>query len=351
MNPLASVNLGGIIMNKKCLYTVLLMFIIILITTACNNKQNDQKQEVVFPPEIKENVIKVKKDTAKGFHWPYFLYIPDNIKYDPTPVIVIANNTPQPDDNYSVHYNQARSKIIQYKHFSEETGIPLLLCALPRFKNEMPGAEALQQDAWLISVQSLTRNAMLTNVETLKRIDLQVIAMIEDAGEKLRNKGIKNTGKAIMFGFSSSGSFANRFTILHPELVEMEIAGAPGGWYTLPLASYKGTSLRYQVGIADIEEIAGRSFNKESFSKIPKFFFVGSEDKDDAVPYLDSYTYEDRITIMELFGKDHLKRYKTIEKIFKENKINHRFKFYKDTGHEISDKAWRDIFNFVEENL
>jgi pimeloyl-ACP methyl ester carboxylesterase len=292
-------------------------------------------------------LVEVERQPELGFSWPYLLYLPQKTAPEPLPVILIANNTPRPADDYAVHYRQARRKVEQYRQLADRTGLPLLLAAIPRFRQEFPGGSASQRDAWVVGVQSLNRNALLTPVPALKRMDLQAAAMLEHAGNELKERGLAVTGKAIVFGFSASGTFAHRFALLHPELVCAEVAGAPGGWYTLPMDSYRGKMLRYPVGTADVRKLTGKDFALEQYRRISKLFFVGEEDQDDAVPYLDAYAYEDRLTIMELFGADHMERYRQTGRLFTRQEMNARMRFIEDTGHEISATAWRLVYSFI----
>jgi hypothetical protein len=41
-----------------------------------------------------------------------------------------------------------------------------------------------------------------------------------------------------MIGFSASGAFTNRFTLLHPEMIKAASIGAPGGWPIVPTATW-----------------------------------------------------------------------------------------------------------------
>jgi pimeloyl-ACP methyl ester carboxylesterase len=308
-------------------------------------------------PELREEgaasarVITGAADEAAGFHWPYFLYLPEHPAEGTLPLILISNNTPGPADEYRVHRRQAEGKIEQYRHLSDATGLPLLIPAIPRFYHRFPDPEIEQDDAWLVNPQALTRNALLTPDETLARMDLQVCRILDDAVRSLQEEGIQAAKEAVVFGFSASGSFAHRFSLLHPERVSLEIAGAPGGWYTLPLAEYRGRRLRYPVGIADLKELTGEAFRRERYRQIPKFFFVGSEDGDDAVPYLDSYSYEDRVTIMELFGREHMERYRRAAQLFAEEGMRARLRIYEGVGHAIPPEAWSEIYTFIRGHL
>jgi hypothetical protein len=311
----------------------------------CVSFDGDGSEE---PGSPADSVLKmVEKDPERGFHWPYCLYIPETQVSSPVPIILIANNTPRPDDDVTVHYRQARNKVAQYRHMADRTGFPLLIPAIPRLEHEFPGGSGYQNDAWVVGVQSLNRNALLTPNRALKRMDLQVMHMLKHASTVFGEHGIAADGKAVVFGFSSSGTFAHRFALLHPDVVRLEIAGAPGGWYTLPLESYRGTRLRYPIGIADLESLTGSPFTAAQYRQIPKLWFVGAEDEDDAVPYLDAYAYEDRVTITRLFGEDHMERYRRQAELLDQRGMNTDFHVFESAGHEITSEAWETVYAFI----
>jgi hypothetical protein len=55
---------------------------------------------------------------------------------------------------------------------------------------------------------ALDKNALMTKLSGLERLDLQLIAMIEDARECLPAKGISEDKKVSIMSFSASGRFA-----------------------------------------------------------------------------------------------------------------------------------------------
>ena len=112
-----------------------------------------------------------------------------------------------------------------------------------------------------------------------------------------------------MWGFSASGSFVNRFVFLHPERVLAAAYGSPGGWAIAPLSSYKGTRLRYPIGVADLDQLTGRPFDLAAVAKVPQFLFMGADDNNDSVIYDDSFDSGARIRIFTLFGPTLLARW------------------------------------------
>ena len=300
---------------------------------------------ITFTENVENRITVVEKNEGKGFFWPYFLYIPDEIKYENPPLLVSTNNCSRSDD-FDFVYNEAKKDFLSLIEIADEYGIPCVLCALPRFSNNFPGMNRGENDAWVVNVQALTRTALLTDVTALKRIDEQVKYMILDAFSRLDAKGIQNSGKCAMFGFSASADFANRFSILQPELVELIIAGDPSDWYTLPISEYKGRTLRYPIGVSDIIQLTGQEFNRQEYNDIAKFFFTGDSDAHDPILYIDNIDYEDRMTFFRLFGTDIMEKYYINEKLLREAKCNFEFRVYPGTAHQFSDEMREDALDF-----
>ena len=78
---------------------------------------------------------------------------------------------------------------------------------------------------------------MLQRDNPLERIDEQLINMFKDAQSKLEKKAIKTHNRFLLTGFSASGTFANRFTIIHPDRVFAVAAGGLNGLLMLPVDS------------------------------------------------------------------------------------------------------------------
>ena len=179
--------------------------------------------------------------------------------------------------------------------------------------------------------------------EMLSNLDEQVKLMIEEATTILNiNK------KAIIKGYSATAKFATQFSILHPEVIFMNISGGTGGLSTLPISSYENITLPYPIGVADILD-----FNLDEFMNVRHFFYIGEEDNNNpALPkcemsdecdangnklpkldengnmrfildsdglllptYSDCYTKEQINVIHNLYGDNNLVRFKKNEKM------------------------------------
>ena len=126
--------------------------------------------------------------------------------------------------------------------------------------------------------------------------------MIDDAHQRLAERDILIDDKVFLNGFSASGSFVNRFALLHPELVKAVASGSPGGWPTVPVDSWEGQNLIYPVGTEDLESLIGKPFNLKAYQSVPAFIYIGDNDSNDAVPYSDGFSDTERQIIYNLFG-------------------------------------------------
>ena len=147
---------------------------------------------------------KIDANVQKGFSWPYYLLVPNTVK-QPAILLVEPNNTGSVSDDQAIHDLAAKNEAQAWTSRMEELGCPYLIPTFPRPASH-PG----------VYTQALNRDTLLTKLPGFERIDLQLIAMIDDARERLAAKSINVDRKVFMMGMSASGQFASRFVMLHP---------------------------------------------------------------------------------------------------------------------------------------
>ena len=261
--------------------------------------------------------------------------------------MVQPNNTGYPSDDQEVHDSAAKRLLERGSVYARELGVPLLV---PTFPRPEPAKVRMYTHA-------LGRNTILAEIDELKRIDLQLISMIDDALERLSFEGIKLEEKFLMMGFSASGMFVSRFTILHPERVEAAAIGSPGGWPIAPTGERNGLKLRYPVGVWDIEELVGEEFDIQSFQSIPLYFYMGDKDTNDAVIKPSrmtlelNYTDEDRELIFQQFGDTPLERWPIAEEIYETAGCSSQFVLYPGVEHSINSEMVEDVITFFSSRL
>lgn len=108
--------------------------------------------------------------------------------------------------------------------------------------------------------------------ENGKRPDLDIVDAIDKAKEILdKEYSTKVNDKIFLNGYSSSGCFAQRFSLIHPELIDTACIGGSSGSIPIP-----NTDLDYPLGIKNYEKLFGKIFNMEEYKKITFDYYVGS---------------------------------------------------------------------------
>ncbi len=296
---------------------------------------------------IKEGrLIYTEPDENSPFKFPYYLFIPDNIlPSDSLHLIIEPNNSGFVDDDLKKHIEKAeRTASLEFylgNYVSRQLKYPLLVPAFPRTRSE-----------WKIYTHALDRDAMQQQNNTLERIDLQLLAMADHACNRLEKSGYKMAKDYLMTGFSASGSFANRFTALHPDKIKAVAAGGVNGLLILPLSELKDQQLNYPLGIADIETVSNDTFDFKSFQDTPQFYFMGELDSNDAIPYEDGYSIAERELVFQLLGREmQPKRWQACRSIYDSLEINASLKTYHNTGHEQTETIKKAVVEFFKKVL
>jgi hypothetical protein len=306
-----------------------------------------QEYSFSFTTITNYQLLKIPENPAKGFHWPYYLSIPRELG-SPTILLVEPNNTGGVSDDWNVH-DQAALNLVKWRSsFAVDLDVPLLVPTFPR-----PVGTYTYPPLWLIYTHALDRDSLTTDavlpMGSIKRIDLQLIAMIRDAQDRLKSMGHVLDNKIFINGYSASGSFANRFTLLHPEIIKACASGSPGGWPTVPVSSWKNEALNYPVGIADLASLVGKSFDLQALRRVPQYIYVGDIDSNDAVDFSDGFDDVDREIIDRLFGDGSpyiAERWPHAEAIFNSVHCNARFVIYPGVSHTITPEMFKDLRKF-----
>ena len=283
--------------------------------------------------------VKVEANQAKGFAYPYYLFVPPELKNAGSQkhtILVLPNNPGKNDDSLEFHEADVKKRIAQNASFGSLLKVAILMPVFPR-----PATD------WKIYTHALDRDSMLTDKKEYARFDLQLIAMIDDARERLKQENLQSDEKVLMFGFSASGMFVNRFAFLHPNRVKAAAIGSPGGWAIAPIADYKEKNLRYPIGTGDLKLVSGKKFDLKNLRKVPLFLFLGDEDDNDSVIYDDGYEKEDKELIFALFGKTPVERWEISKTLYKQAKMNAEFKLYAGVKHTISKEMREDLIKFL----
>jgi len=287
-----------------------------------------------------DSLIEVPAAPEKGYHFRYLLFIPKSAAAKAYPYLLVEpNNTGRPSDDMEVHLTAAVSlaRDSSVGNFVAKTlGIPLLVPVFPR-----------PMSAHDVYTHSLDRDTILIEDGSLRRIDLQLLAMIEDARPRLEVIGHLVKNKILINGFSASALFANRFTFLHPEAVAAAAFGGVNGFIMLPASEVKSQLLGFPLGLADFEKIVGRPFNRTAFEAIPQFGYMGEKDTNDAVEFDDAYSDGERSQIFEALGRKMMPdRWNAVQQVYAEQKLPVRFRTYEGIPHGTNRAINTDVAEF-----
>lgn len=308
------------------------------ITFSQNQPKNDP---IKF---LNDSLIIVTKNKNKGFFHDYLIYIPEGTKKNKLiPLLVETNNTGKTSDSIEVHKQStiALATISSIgNNISTQLKIPLLVPIFPR-----------PQSKELVYTHALDRDVILEKNKDLKRLDLQLINMINHARTILKECHIIVDEKIFMNGFSASGSFTNRFLFLHPNLIKAAAMGGLNGELMLPLKQFNNTDFNYPLGINDLKKITRKEFDRNNYLIIPQFIYMGALDNNDAVQFDDAYNTSERNTINSLLGKTVQERWKNCQDIYKKETKNVQFSTYENVGHWTTSNINLEVILFFNQFL
>jgi hypothetical protein len=286
--------------------------------------------------------IKIAADSKKGFHFPYYLFVPKGIdSAADRHMLVETNNTGTTSDDFQVH-DEAAVRLVRDSYatrIARELGTPLLVPVFPR-----------PADQWQAYTHSLDEDTLLIASGPLKRIDLQLIQMIRDAQTLLRRNHVNVQDKVFMHGYSASGVFANRFPVLHPQIVRAVATGGVNAIPIFPIAQWHGTTLPFPVGIADLKKIADIDFDEPAYKQVSQYIYMGYLDRNDTTLSRDAFCEEHAKLIRELIGVEMPQRWQVSQSIYRELAIPAQCVTYNGSAHEIKPEMIDDIVKFFRAN-
>jgi hypothetical protein len=270
-----------------------------------------------------------------GFHWPYLLVAPSGSapRQSTATLLVLPNNTGFATEDLELLRGGAMCQLANELAFADRLGTPILV---PMFPRPPAGDDNLY-------LHALSRASLEVTTPAVARVDLQLIAMIDDARAALAKSGIGVRPRVLISGFSAAGMFANRFAVLHPDRTLAAAVGSPGGWPIAPKATEGRDSLPYPVGIADVATLTGATIDLAALKQVVFFLVIGSEDKNDSVVYRDSFSSSDEALVMRRFGKTPVTRWKDAQRLYSQAGLQAKFKLYPRAGHEVTQDMKADV--------
>ncbi len=286
-----------------------------------------------------DTVIKIDAHPDLGFNFPYYLRIPKGLDKNKIQYLLVETNNTGVNDTLLFHEKQAHLQIIRYSLGSSlcpTLKVPFLMPVFPR-----PAKE------WKIYTHAFDADAAAIKNGEMKRLDLQLIAMTEHAKLELKKYEINLEEKFLLNGFSASGTFANRFTLIHPSLVAGTACGGINAIPVLSTSRLENAELNFPLGVNNFEVLFSKKFNLEAYQQVPQFIYMGENDTNDAVLFDDGYSNSERKLIFKVLGKAMLPgRFRKCESVYIQNKTNSFFKVYPGIGHETDQKVFLEVFDF-----
>lgn len=334
------------------------------VTLAMNDSNTKETRSNTSNQELTSGEPRlVESSPEDGFNYPYYLAVPETVTetkmskhpvssdYQHRPLLVEPHNVGEYIEEFDRHLELARQRIKKQtgRDIAQELETPILIPVFPR-----PFAEPVD---WTHMIHMLCAQTMQIDEGPLKRVDQQLLAMIDDAQARLTDYGISVPEEVILTGFSSQANFVNRFAALHPDRVCSVSAGGINGLAILPreTAHVRGLGKRpmnYPVGVANIEDLTGEPFDYDAFCDVNQFIYMGSEDDKDALLYPDAWTDPELRGIALLtYGEDiHDERFPHCKDVYEEADANAVFRIYDGVGHSPG-PALDDIVEFHKRSL
>lgn len=287
----------------------------------------------------------VPADPARGFYWPYYLAIPDTAG-DSAVILLEATDAPIAAGASYTDFSpdldaQRRAEYFAFDLF-RGLGSPLLMAVLPHLPSErLPNGEVfwtLHLDDDIFTVASVE----------YRRLDLQIVAMIADARTRLAAQGIQAAETVFVDGFSSVGIFANRFSLLHPEIVRAAAIGG-AGIYMQPVTEWGGERLDFPVGVGNLQSLTGTAFDRNSFLRAAFYVYVGEDDTgNDPIGVLDPLAVSQ---VQRLFGGTIIGRFGATGEVWRAAGDHSEFVTYPATGHTLTSAMVADLNSFFYRNV
>ena len=194
-----------------------------LLNNICESLENGHDYEMNY--SIGENQYRAKFIApTEDIPNPSILLIPLTGEIN-NQIIVEANN--METDNFKELVDEAATKAISLAKNTSSHPSPILIPILPGSK-EGPYYQQLSVECFAVPEDK--RN---------HRIDNQVVKMIDNAKKVCTEFGIEPEDKIFLNGYSASGVFAQRFSLLHPEIVETVCIGGASGSIPVPTDKFE----------------------------------------------------------------------------------------------------------------
>ena len=283
--------------------------------------------------ELNLDIGEVGESQTANYNW--FYYIPESFNKVKKGYIFMNMSYHTPKSNYDFVSYYAKDIPWPDIDFAEKNNLILLNIALPRKDHEYYAKKLLKTN--------MSNDAP----DFHYRPDLKVNMILDLFLEKLEKEDYSIDPKILVNGFSSGGIWANRYTILHPDRIKAAVIGHSGGWLTMPMNTYRSTSLDWPHGLNNYEEIAGKKYNKfDELKSTPMLVYIGSEDTEHT-----NYYGEEDINYFELWGDVAPEILEAQTDCLKKEGYNVEFKLFPGLKHATTSRTILYKKDFLLKNL
>ena len=264
----------------------------------------------------------------QGYSADFYLYLSPGarergLKGEKVVLLVQPNNSGTNSDDPEVHRKDAWWTGFGRHSLADDLEVALLVPAFVR-----PAKD------WQVYTHALDRDVLTTDRADIGRIDLQLLAMIDQVSEHLAGQDLAMEPRILLQGYSASGMFANRFAFLHPDRVMAVSAGSPGGWPIAPISRYEQETLDWPAGVADMQTLTGKPFDRAAMQQVPQLIVMGDEDTNDSVDFIDGWDKPAAEQLERLFGTTPLDRWQKISEIYRQQGMQADFLLVPGVGHD-----------------
>ena len=233
--------------------------------------------------QIPYKVIVQKPDPDNGINIPSIIAIP-MINMDTKQQIILESNNLE-DGNLENILDQGFKTCKKLATITNDQPGVIVVPLIPSYR-DAPYFQQLSRECFDLEEQDKNY-----------RIDEQIVRIIEKVKKYVGIDQVED--KIFLNGYSASGVFAQRFALLHPELIGAACIGGASGTIPIPTEDFS-----YPIGIADYKQLTGYDFDMERYGEIDFKYFVGEletqnkvytrfDDKGDPAPMHDM-SYFDR---------------------------------------------------------
>lgn len=280
------------------------------------------------PISINEHTVYINTVTVNGSMFPYILVYPKTIE-DNCELIVDTLNTldTHSTKERDVTFIDGVQKIGEYVR--SQINAPMLYVYIPKENDNDP------------YYQHLSKECFTSDVLKYPRCDLLVKQSILDAQKKLKNISGKDVSdKIALNGYSTSGVFAQRFAVIHPEIISKAIIGAATGSIPIPTSD-----LDWPEGTHDFEELFGKKFDEESYKKIEFAYYVGELEAKEKSNRRDEngniVPTHDMSYLLKSVPEDIGAKYRAMFGINLNDRFANAINWYKQHGYKIISKIYK----------